>query len=429
MKKEKHLLIIFLIIFCTSINSVYAKDRVSSLSQPNENGSCVISSVGEIVMEVQENKELSNVIAEELVIKNERLKELNTLAESGQDVWEEIYLLEREIYYLKVNYSRRKFELAKLEVLKNFIDSNFTTYSPTNVSEIGKSRVRAEMLSEKISISRWRLISLYQRVQYGEDTWNEIKNLQSEINVLWEEQNKAGLDYTKLYVINELESSNVTSNESINVLTITCFFCGLEVDPPSEGWSNLSGFKKGKVWVGTYSSTIPEDAYFLDKYEYCDGHFTKDISYYWSEAIKKSSEVKSIQIKWIYTATNSKDGREHDIIWEGNANGPNPENFWLTYGNLPSSMDVPPDGNYWIGNDYWHLKCCYTSFPTSCGFANTHCGNCFAPDQDGYQHFVRFNEYEYVFPDINNLVTSPAEPTPNDPIDIKADVRLISKPM
>ena len=104
--------------------------------------------------------------------------------------------------------------------------------------------------------------------------------------------------------------------------------------PIPDGRYYFTNFSKERVWVGLYSSNVPDTSHHIG--DLCYTYFTTNMSWYWNKAKQKNPNVKSIQIKWFYTATHS--GYRHDLIWEGNKNS---RSEWYTYGSYTTtSHDV-----------------------------------------------------------------------------------------
>ncbi len=88
------------------------------------------------------------------------------------------------------------------------------------------------------------------------------------------------------------------------------------------------------------------------------------MSYYWNLAKnynyckKRASgqpvpggQVRSIQIKWFYSAMRLGDSWDHDMIWEGNKNS---YSEWYTY--APYTTTYPPNGYYRIQSNLYFVR-------------------------------------------------------------------------
>ena len=158
-------------------------------------------------------------------------------------------------------------------------------------------------------------------------------------------------------------------------------------DPPGRvlttGWNYLHDFERGGwVWVGCFSSSIPNVGHFIG--QYCAYTYTTSMSYYWNLARQRcGSSTRSIQVKWFYRAypMPPDDDWKHDFIWEGNKNE---WSEWYTYGD-PFTDTSPDPGYYYIKANYYYVLWCCGS---SANYCNTHCGRCFSCDRDATQHFI-----------------------------------------
>ena len=179
--------------------------------------------------------------------------------------------------------------------------------------------------------------------------------------------------YQMLYLLSRNETYYLTS-------------CNPPLDPPpANTWYYVYNWRKAdRVWVGCYSTSVPDTRYFLG--EFCTSYYTTNFNYYWNLAKSgycgvSGSQVNSIQVKFFHAASISGYNWSHDMIWEINKNS---TREWSRYGVRYKTTD-PPAGYYMFSDYNFVLYCCAP--PRK--YCNTHCGGCFACDDDATQHFIR----------------------------------------
>ncbi len=300
---------------------------------------------------------------------------------------DDIIKLKSEIEYKSRLLAYKKDTLISIQIFRKYTEKgiNNEIIVKNNIPKINNVEIsRAEMAlfdsCKDISAKKTELEILYKRMRKGEDVWYEIENVEKEL----ESAEKTGWD-----VGDRLVTLRATRDLSDGINILGIFNC----DPygpflPNGIW-NFSDFRRGKVWVGMYSSNTPDKNYFID--EYCTDTFTTNMYYYWNEAKNRNPNTNSIQVKWIYTATCNYDNKVHDLIWEGNKNS---NSVWYTYAQYV--YEDPPKGDYGVqcyqnsGICQRYLVCCRS--PILYHWCNTHCGYCFAcDDADATQHFVTQN--------------------------------------
>jgi hypothetical protein len=149
-----------------------------------------------------------------------------------------------------------------------------------------------------------------------------------------------------------------------------------------DGTHFLSDFKRERVWVGIYNTSMPGVYNFIG--EYCTDEFSVSTGNYWTEAKKIQPTAQSMRVRWYYSAFD-EDGAVHDIIWELRKNE---TNEWFTFGEF--TEPDPKAGNYEIVSslitDIPVLDYCFEGDEVKWG--NRICGECVAFDSYGEQHYV-----------------------------------------
>ncbi|ACJ15714.1 hypothetical protein TON_0229 [Thermococcus onnurineus NA1] len=274
------------------------------------------------------------------------------------------------------------------------------------------------------------LLKIVNSGNYTQEHVREILDLLEQRRMLWNEIYSYAEEKEKLETIQALKEAGwkqtlVASAIGIEPLAInfggiaegeSCFsiFCNWNygykdplpgVDDPKYADSaplvHYSSFYPVAVWVGIYESTTPNKDYFWG--QYCTYDFPQtntDFRKYWDRAVDlhpgtQFQDFGSIQIKlfydgWAYNPNEGNQLQESNIIWQVECNK---SGCWVVTNYLKPLPD--PDAAYYADkyyklyvNKYW-LECCkYGDVGSSCKWANTHCGGCFAPDQARSQNFV-----------------------------------------
>lgn len=170
--------------------------------------------------------------------------------------------------------------------------------------------------------------------------------------------------------------------------------------------------KKVAVWIGMYSTSIPNVNYKIGDlctYEFPYSNSESVIHQkYWNMAYQKAKEagienkLKSIQIKFFYEgiAFNPQTGewQQANLIFQYECDS---NHCWRSTGNekLPYRPDLPGERHFEgkVRVEKYYLKtnggCCYGGdvggmWCTEAKWANRHCKGCFAPDASGSQNFA-----------------------------------------
>lgn len=322
---------------------------------------------------------------EEIKTERKRLKDLYKMAESTEDVWNEIYQIKWDIESLNREKALKKDRMIALTVFQEFTKKGdngeivilMEVIQPVDSLEISRARAFLEESCRDLSSKGEELEQLFMRARKGESSWNKIRKVEEEIElaeiVAWQR----GDEYVRLSAVKEL-------SEGKNIIFSECS----SPDPfLPNGTHGFSSFVKTNVRVGIYDTDEPDIDHMID--QFCTSYFTTSMTYYWNIAQNRDQDTESIQIKWFYTATCDYDEETHDLIWEGNKNA---TTEWYTYASYDTTN--PSNDDYEIicyssgGVCQRYLSCCGGPLYRWC---NTHCGLCFACDVDATQHFVTEN--------------------------------------
>jgi len=331
------------------------------------------------------------MLGKEIKEKKEELLKLYKKAKDGKEVLDEISSLRSEIEKLEREYWYKKEILFEIEVIQKYTelqDDGTLKIVRESLPEIENldfemafSRNGSQFMGEKRIQKEAEIYDLLERAKKGEDVWNEIERLESEISSIEEKEREYRREYLESRII------KIASETPTPRFTWYCpsFMCGNKDDPLPAGHHYLKNFSKVKVWIGMYDSPTPSENTFIG--EYCTTYFTTNMEYYLREAVQRNPDTDSIQIKWFYLAYAPWDYRYHDIIWEGNKSTNPNIGEWYTYAEYLTTN--PTNGLYELGAPCCNkMVCCYNG---GCHWCNDHCNSCFACDSDACQHFVTEN--------------------------------------
>lgn len=165
--KIKYLLLTFIFAALVPYNT-YA------LQGQDSNGTCNITNIEDLRLEIQNNENKLTSDINSLEIKKQNLEALYGQAKEGQDVWNEISLLEDEIFYLKAGIVSLELSILELKIFEEYVYSNYTTSLNLDISEKDTIEIQIDMLISELSQKRWRLRNLFANAQEGNVSWNEI---------------------------------------------------------------------------------------------------------------------------------------------------------------------------------------------------------------------------------------------------------------
>ena len=331
------------------------------------------------------------LLEKEIQEKREELYNLYEKGKNGEGTIDKIQKLRSEIEKLENEYWYKKEVLFEIEVIKKYTElQSDGTLKIVRESlpeidnldfEIAFNRNGSQFMGEKRIQKEAEIYDLLERAKKGEDVWNEIQRLESEISSIEEKEWKYRREYLRRRMLKAaLETPTPT-------WTWYCFDfqCDDKTTPLQRGSHYLSYWRPIKVWIGMYDGPNPNTSNFLG--ETCSTYFTTDMDYYWELAKEKKPNLVSIQVKWFYLARAPyDDGKDHDIIWEKNKNA---QREWSYAGYADYTTTHKSNGYYGIGTPCANkMVCCYNG---GCHWCNDHCNGCFACDPSAHQHFVAQN--------------------------------------
>ena len=124
---------------------------------------------------------------------------------------------------------------------------------------------------------------LLEDAKKGNDVWDEIIELEKEIESMWKQTWECGEEYQRLKMIRIF-----SENPSTIITGWPCFqfMCDDFTAPLQYGSHYLTYWRPIRVWIGMYNGPDPNTSNFLG--ETCSTFFTADMSYYWGLAKGKS---------------------------------------------------------------------------------------------------------------------------------------------
>jgi len=330
------------------------------------------------------------MLEKEIQEKKEELYNLYEKGKNGEETIDKIQKLRSEIEKLETEYWYKKEVLFEIEVIRKYTElQDDGTLKIVRESlpeidnldfEIAFSRNGSQFMGEKRIHKEAEIYDLLERAKKGEDVWNEIQRLESEISSIEEKE----WEYRREYLESRMLKAALETPTPTWTWYCFDFQCDDKTAPLQRGSHYLSYWRPIKVWIGMYDGSNPNTSNFLG--ETCSTYFTTSMSYYWNLAKNKNSNTISIQVKWFYLARATYDGRDHDIIWEKNKNA---NSSWPTPGYADYTTTHKSNGYYGIGTPCANkMVCCYNG---GCHWCNDHCNGCFACDSDACQHFVTQN--------------------------------------
>ena len=343
------------------------------------------------------------LLEKEIQNKREELLELYKKTKEGI-LWKEIEDLRAEIGKLEGEYWYKEEVLFEISVLMKYTELQLDgtleiakgSLPKVEDLDVAKALNAFEMTGEEKMKKESELHELVFGRSYESRYWNEmgeeyVKTPELDTNKLEkvyreiENLEEKRRQYKKKHIgLRTIQKMKRDLSRGSSILTIYCSEddCPLKIPHLKDyWWYSFGNFQKVRVWVGMYSTTVPNVNYMIG--EYCTATFTTNMTYYWNRAKNKNSGTKSIEIKWFYLADHGS--TTYNVIWQGRKNS---SREWYSYGRYTTTN--PQFGTYQIDCFEDHHACCvYTWY--NCDWCNTHCGGCFACDPSGSQNFSKTN--------------------------------------